>query len=218
MSETQLRQSVVDELHFDPSLDASNISVQANNGVVTLMGHIPSFAEKIAAQVAARRVRGVRGLADELEVRCPHHKRTADDEIANRALKILEWYAILPENPVQITVQNGLISLSGEVVWQYQKTAAEHAVRKLSGIIGVVNNITIRHTVCPSDIKRKIEDALARHAKIEAGGIQVSIFDGNTISLQGKVDSWEERIAAENAAWSVAGVRSVENRLITAVS
>jgi osmotically-inducible protein OsmY len=216
MSDEKLCQSVVDELQFDPSIDSSKISVQAEKGVVTLMGRVSSFAEKVAAQNAARRVRGVRALADELEVRCPNDKKTADNQIANRALKILEWYDLLPPNAVQVTVQNGVIFLTGEVTWQFQKRAAEHAVGKLSGIVGVVNDITIKPTISPSDVKQKIEDALARHASVESQGIRVEVENGSKISLEGKVDSWEERNAVDDAAWSVAGVRSVDNRLTTA--
>lgn len=212
MSNEQLCQSVLDELQFDPSLDASNICVQAEKGVVTLMGHVSSFGEKIAVNNAARRVRGVRALADELEVRCRSGGKPADDEIANRALKILEWYDLLPANQIQVTVDHGLVLLTGEVMWQYQKNAAEHAVGKLSGIIGVVNDITIKPAACASDIKQKIEDALVRNAKIDAAGIRVTAQDVN-ILLEGNVDSWEERFAAEDAAWSVAGVQSVHNRL-----
>jgi len=210
MSNEELCQRVLDELQFDPSIDASNICVEAEDGVVTLMGHVSSFAEKILADNAVRRIWGVRALADELEVRCRNGKKTADDEIANRALKILEWYDL--PNQVQVTVDHGLILLTGEVMWQYQKKAAEHAVGKLSGVIGVVNDITIKPAMCASDIKQKIEDALARNAKIEAEGVRVTARDVN-ILLEGNVDSWEERLAAEDAAWSVAGVQSVHNRL-----
>jgi osmotically-inducible protein OsmY len=167
----ELCQSVLEELQFDPRIESSKVSVQAENGIVTLIGHVSNFAEKLAAQNAARRVRGVCALADELEVRSPYGKKTADDEIASRALKILEWYDLLPANPLQVTVQIGLIFLAGEVMWQYQKMAAEHAVGKLSSVVGVVNNITIKPAAWPSDIKQKIEYALARYAKVEAHAI-----------------------------------------------
>lgn len=208
-----MRQNLLDELEFDPSIDATNIGVLVDDGVVTLTGHVSSFAEMIAVENAARRVKGVRALAEELEVRCPNNKKTADDEIAKRAFKILEWYDLIPANAVQVTVQHGVVFLSGEVIWQYQKKAAEDAVRKLSGIVGVVNNILIEPAVYPSDIKQKIEDALARHAKIESQATRVTVCEGNSVLLEGKVDSWEERQAVENAAWSVSGVQSVDDRL-----
>ncbi len=213
MDDKQLRQHIVEELEFDPRINAANIGVAVNNGVVTLTGHVSSYVEKIAAEKATRRVKGVRALAEELEVRYPNDKKTADDEIAKRALKILEWYDLISGNGIQVTVQRGWVILSGEVMWQYQRKAAESAVRKLSGIAGVVNNILIKPAVYPSDIKKKIEDALARHAEIEAQAIRVIVREGNKVSLEGKVDSWEERQAVENAAWSVAGVQSVDDRL-----
>ncbi len=213
MDDKQLRQHIVDELEFDPRINAANIGVAVNNGVVTLTGHVSSYVEKVAAEKATRRVKGVRALAEELEVRYPNDKKTADDEIAKRALKILEWYDLISGNGIQVTIQRGWVILSGEVMWQYQRKAAESAVRKLSGIAGVVNNILIKPAVYPSDIKKKIEDALARYAEIEAQAIRVIVREGNKVSLEGKVDSWEERQAVENAAWSVAGVQSVDDRL-----
>lgn len=212
MDDKQLRQAVIDELEFDPRIDAANVGVAVDDGIVTLTGHVSSYVEKVAAEKAARRVKGVRALAEELEVRYPNDKKTADDEIAKRAVKILEWYDLVPRHPVQVTVQRGWIVLSGNVMWQYQRKAAENAVRKLSGIAGVVNNILIKPAVYPSDIKKKIEDALARHAEIEAREIRVTVREGK-VSLEGKVDSWEERQAVENAAWSVVGVQSVDDRL-----
>ncbi len=213
MDDKHLRQTILNELEFDPRIESTTVGVAVEDGVVTLSGHVSSYVEKIAVESAARRVRGVRALADELEVRYPNDKKTADDEIAKRAVKILEWYDLIPRHAIEITVQRGWIVLSGQVMWQYQKKAAEHAVRKLSGIAGVVNNIVIKPAVYSSDVKKKIEDALARHAEIEAQEIRVSVRDGNKVSLEGKVDSWEERQAVENAAWSVAGVQSVDDRL-----
>ena len=213
MDNKQLRQAVMDELEFDPRIDAANIGVAVDNGIVTLSGHVGSYVEKVAAEKAARRIKGVRALAEELEVRYPNDKKTADDEIAKRAVKILEWYDLIPKHAIQVTVQRGLVVLSGEVRWQYQKKWAEQAVRKLSGITSVINNIVIKPAVYQSDIKKKIEEALARHAEIEAQDIRVTVREGK-VSLEGKVDSWEERRAVENAAWSVAGVQAVDDQLI----
>ncbi len=168
MDDKQLRRSILDELEFDPRIESSTVGVATDDGVVTLSGHVSSYVEKIAVENAARRVRGVRALADELEVRYPNDKKTADDELAKRAVKILEWYDLFPRHAIQITVQRGWIVLGGQVMWQYQKQAAEHAVRKLSGIAGVVNKIVTKPAVYSSEVKKKIEDALARHAKIEA--------------------------------------------------
>ena len=213
MDDRQLQQEVLDELDFDPSIDAAHIGVAADNGVVTLTGHVFSYAEKLAVEQAARRVKGVRAVAQEIEVRYPSDKKTADDEIAKRALSIIKWDTMIPQQAVQMTVQKGLVTLAGQVNWQYQKKAAEDAVRKLSGVTAAVNNISLKPAVIASDIKKKIEDALSRRAQIEADTIRVDVLDGNRVKLEGKVDCWEEREAVENAAWSIAGVRSVDNRL-----
>jgi osmotically-inducible protein OsmY len=216
MDDKQLRKNLLDELEFEPSLDAANIGVTANDGVVTLTGHVSSYAEKTAAEGAARRVKGVRAVADEIEVRYPSDKKTSDDEIAKRALSILKWYAAIPQDAVQVTVQKGWVTLTGELAWQYQRKAAEDAVRKLSGVLGVANSISVKPTVYVSDIKKTIEDALTRHAQLEGQAIRVSVRDRNKVLLEGKVDSWDDREAVENAAWSVAGVQSVDDRLIIA--
>lgn len=213
MDDRQLQQKVLDELDFDPSIDAANIGVAVDDGVVTLTGHVSSYAEKLGAEQAARRVKGVRAVAQEIEVRYPTDKKTSDDEIAKRALSILKWDTTIPLDAVQLTVQRGMVALTGQVNWQYQKKAAEDAVRKLSGVTAVVNNISLKPAVIASDIKRKIEDALTRRAQIEADTIRVDVLNGNRVKLEGKVDSWEEREAVENAAWSVAGVQSVDDRL-----
>jgi osmotically-inducible protein OsmY len=216
MDDKQLRKNLLDELEFEPSLDAANIGVTANDGVVTLTGHVSSYAEKTAAEGAARRVKGVRAVADEIEVRYPSDKKTSDDEIAKRALSILKWYAAIPQDAVQVTVQKGWVTLTGELAWQYQRKAAEDAVRKLSGVLGVANSISVKPTVYVSDIKKTIEDALTRHAQLEGQAIRVSVRDRNKVLLEGTVDSWDDREAVENAAWSVAGLQSVDDRLIIA--
>jgi osmotically-inducible protein OsmY len=213
MSDKELQQRVLDELDFDPRIEAANIGVAVNNAVVTLNGHVSSYAEKLAAEQAARRVKGVRALAQEIEVRYPSDKKTSDDEIAKRALNVIEWDTRIPQDAVQVTVQKGLITLNGQVNWQYQKKAAEDAVRKLSGVTGVINNISLRPTVVASDIKRKIESALERRAQVEANTIRVNVLDGNRVTLEGNVGCWDELEVVENAAWSVAGVQSVDDHL-----
>jgi osmotically-inducible protein OsmY len=213
MSELQLRQDVLDELEFEPSINAAHIGVAAENGVVTLSGHVSTYAEKTTAVAAARRVRGVRAIADEIEVRYPSGKKTADDEIAKRAVDILGWDTMVPSGAIQVTVRDGSLILTGKVDWYYQKKAAEDAVRKLSGVRGVVNNIEIKPHVKAEDVKRKIEDALKRHAEVEAKAIRVTVTGNDKVLLEGKVDNWDERFAVENAAWSAPGVRSVEDRL-----
>jgi osmotically-inducible protein OsmY len=213
MGDKQLRQNVLDELEFEPSVDAAHIGVAVDDGVVTLSGHVSSYFEKLAAEQAVRKIKGVRAIAQEIEVRYPSDKKTADDEIAKRALSVIEWHAMIPQGAVKVTVQKGLVILAGEVNWQYQKKTAEDAVRKLSGITGVINNISLKPTASVSDVKKKIEGALARHAHIEADAIRVNVRDGSKVMIEGKVESWEQREAVEDAVWSVAGVQSVDDRL-----
>jgi osmotically-inducible protein OsmY len=213
MDDKQLQQSVIDELEFEPSVDAAHIGVTASDGVVTLTGHVPSYAEKVSAEYAARRVKGVRAIVSEIEVRYPEQAKTADDEIAKRALNVLKWNVVIPDEAVKVMVHKGLVTLTGDVTWRYQSKSAEEAIRKLTGVTGVINSIRIKPAVNPSDVKKKIEQALKRHAEIEAQAIRVTVADGK-ISLHGTVDSWDEREAAEDAAWSVPGVGSVDDRLV----
>jgi osmotically-inducible protein OsmY len=213
MEDRQLRQKVLDELDFDPSFDASNIGVAVGDGVVTLTGHVSSYAERLAVEQATRRIKGVRGVAQEIEVRFPSEKKRSDDEIAKRALNIIQWNTMLPEETVKVTVHCGIVTLSGQVTWQFQKKAAESAVQKLSGVAGVVNNISLKPRVIASDVKKKIEDALTRRAQTEANTIQVDIVGGNKVKLAGTVESWEQREAVENAVWSIGGVQYIDDQL-----
>jgi osmotically-inducible protein OsmY len=201
MSELQLRQDVLDELEFEPSVDAAHVGVAVEKDVVTLSGHVASYAEKLAVVTATRRIRGVRAIADEIEVRHPSDKKRSDDEIAKRTIAILEWDTLVPSAAVQVIVRQGWLTLTGKVDWQYQKKAAEECVRKLSGIQGVINNIEI---------------GPQRHAEVEAKGIRVIVRDNDKVLLEGTVGNWDERYAVENAAWSAPGVKSVEDRLAIA--
>ena len=212
MSDIQLRQNVLDELEFEPIIDAAHIGVTVDDGVVTLTGHVSSYAEKIAAEEAVRRVKGVRAIAEEIEVRYPGHKQTSDDEIAKRALNILQWDVFVPHENIRLTVQKGLVTLTGEVQWYFQKSGAENAIRKLSGVTGVVNDITVKPAAKVANVKSKIEDALKRHAEVEAKGIRVTVLN-DEVTLDGKVASWDERQAVISAAWSAPGVRLVEDNL-----
>jgi osmotically-inducible protein OsmY len=213
MGALQLQKDILDELEFEPSVNAAHIGVAVEAGVVTLSGHVGSYAEKLAVVAAARRVRGVQAIADEIEVRYASDEKTGDDEIAKRAVGILGWDTMVPSGSIQVTVRDGWVTLSGNADWFYQKKVAEEDVRKLSGVRGVVNNIEIRPHVKADDIKRKIEDALKRHAEVETKAIRVTVRDNDRVLLEGKVDNWNERYAIENAAWSAAGVRSVEDRI-----
>ena len=212
MDDIVLQQLVIDELEFEPSIDAANIGVAVNSGVVTLTGHVGSYAEKIAAERAAQRVRGVRAIAQEIQVRYPSDKKTSDDEIAKRAADILAWDARVPDEVIQIKVQNGWVTLTGTVEWQYQRVAAESDIRKLSGVIGVSNEIELEPQVKAPDVRNKILSALKRNAEIEAGSIRVSV-NGDEVTLEGRVHDWYERIVIERAAWSAPGVKHVHDRM-----
>lgn len=213
MKDTELRQFVLDELEYEPSIDAADIGVAAENGVVTLSGHVSTYEQKIAAERAAWRVKGVKGIAQEIRVRPPGHTRNNDDEIAQRALSLLTWSTLVPEEAIRVKVSDGWITLSGHVDWNYQRSAAESAVRKLSGVVGVVNLIEIKAKPQPVDVKQRILDALKRHAEIEAKRIQVDVRADGTVRLDGEVDNWDERQAVERAVWSASGVRALEDKL-----
>ncbi len=213
MRDKRLQQDVIDELDFEPSVNAAQIGVAASNGVVTLSGHVGSYAEKVAAERAAQRVKGVQAIAQEIEVRYPGDKKTADDEIASRIVSILQWSAVVPRDSVKVKVQDGWVSLTGQVNWQFERAAAEAEVRRLSGVAGVMNSIAIRPRVEAADVKHKIEEALKRNAEVEAGGVRVLVLGGGKIALDGNVHDWRERDAVKRAAWSAAGVMAVEDRL-----
>jgi osmotically-inducible protein OsmY len=216
MTDSQLRQDVIDELEFDPRFSGEHIGVAVDKNVVSLSGHVNSYAEKLAAITAARRVKGVHALAENIEVRYPYQNKTADDQIAKRANDILNWDVLVPENAIDVLVQDGWVTLSGNADWYYQKTAAEDDVRKLSGVRGITNKIAIKPRIDSANVKNKIELALKRHAEVEAKAIRVTVQNGSKVILEGKVDNWDERRAVENAAWSAAGVASVEDRLTIA--
>lgn len=215
MADKYLRQLVIDELDFEPSVDAANIGVAVERGVVTLTGHVGSYAEKMAAERAVQRVKGVHGIAEEIQVRYPSDEKTADDQIAERAINIISWDAQIPKDAVMVKVQKGWVTLTGSLPWNYQKVAAQSAIRKLSGVVGVSNMIAVKPRVQTADVKKSIMDALERNADVEAGAIRVNV-QGDKVTLEGKVKAWSERNLVEHAAWSVPGVRAVEDRLTLA--
>jgi osmotically-inducible protein OsmY len=213
MTDSQLRQDIIDELEFDPSFSGEHVGVAVDKGVVTLGGHVNSYAEKLAVIAAARRVKGVHAIAENIEVHRPYQKATSDDQIAKRAHDILNWDVLVPPNAVDVLVHDGWLTLSGNVNWYFEKASAEEDVRKLSGVRGITNMIAIKPQIGSVDVKSKIDAALKRHAEVEADAISVSVQNGNKVVLEGAVDNWGERRAVEDAAWSVPGVASVEDRL-----
>jgi osmotically-inducible protein OsmY len=212
MTDSSLQQAVLDELNWQPSVKAANIGVTAKDGVVTLTGHVGSYAEKWAAERAAGSVFGVKAVAEELEVRYPFERKEDDADIAQRALQVLSWDTEVPKDKVKVKVEKGLVTLSGNLDWHYQRSAAESDVRKLHGVIGLNNQIVIKPRVQASNVRDKIKAALKRKAQIEADHITVTT-DGSKVTLGGNVDTWYERSLAERTAWSAPGVTQVENRL-----
>ncbi len=215
MRDQQLQADVIEELAWEPQVDAAHIGVTAKDGVVTLMGHVASFGEKYAAELAARRVRGVRAIAQEIEVRLPQSKKHGDDEIAARALAILQWTGRAPRNRIQIKVEDGYVALTGAVDWNYEKAEIERAIRKLSGVTGIRNAIVVEPRIDGRDVRERVCRALERNAVLEAAAISVAAV-GSTVVLTGEVHGRAAREPAERAAWSAPGVTKVEDHITIA--
>jgi osmotically-inducible protein OsmY len=211
-TDMQLKKDVEQELEWDPAINAAGIGVEVRDRIVTLAGHLGSYAEKLAARKAAQRVEGVTGVVVELDVRLHDKDRRTDEEIAAAARSVLQWTAGLNEQTVKLTVEKGCVTLSGDVDWGFQVKAAEHAVAPLRGVVTVVNQIKVRGRASPSDVAGRISDALKRHAEDEARHVEVSVSDG-TVTLRGKVGSFPEKSISLNAAWSAPGVRTVIDQL-----
>lgn len=213
MSDRQLRTDVLDELAFEPAVDAANIGVLAEHGIITLTGHVRSCAEQAAAAACVWRVKGVRALVQDIEVR-PDGQSAGDELLAERALSLLRWDSTVP-NTVHVTVHEGWITLDGEVEWEYQRRNAEIDLRRLTGLAGLTNAISIvpRTFVQHETVKSLIGDALRRNAQIEADRITVDVMGDGSVRLTGRVGSLAERMAVERAAWSAPGVSSVSDDL-----
>jgi osmotically-inducible protein OsmY len=213
MKDSLLRDSVIAELEFEPSIDANDIGVAVEDGIVTLSGHVPTYGQKLAVEQAVARVKGVRGFAEHLEVRLPGGTGTSDDEIARRVANTLRWNTVVPDNRVMVKVQDGWVTLTGKLKWHYQRAGAAAAIQNLKGVVGVTNLIELTETPSAPDIRKQIEDTLKRSAEAEATSLQIEV-DGDKVILNGYVKAWSERGLIARAAWSAPGVRIVEDNLV----
>lgn len=210
--DVQLKKDVQAELEWDPSVNATQVGVAVKNGVVTLTGHLDTFAEKAAIERAVQRVQGVQAVAVELDIRlAPGHVRS-DTDIAAAAEYAMLWHAQVPTERIKVKVDQGWVTLSGEVDWEFQRREAERAIRPLTGVVGIRNDIVLKAKVTPADVGKRIRDALTRQAEREVKAITVDV-SGQNVTLRGTVHSWAERAAAQGAAWSAPGVTSVVNEL-----
>ena len=212
INDSQLKQLVLDELQWDPKVDHPHIGVTANDGAVTLTGHVSSYASKFATTDAVKRVRGVKAIADEIEVNLPTEYRRDDAEIAKHIAHVLEWNVSIPGNDVKAKVRNGFVTLSGGVDHQHQREHIEKQVAHVGAVTGIANRIALKSKVRTANVKKKIEDALERNADLEARNIKISVKN-DTVVLHGEVKAFYERDLVEKAAWTAPGVKHVEDHI-----
>jgi osmotically-inducible protein OsmY len=212
-NDEQIQKDVLAELKWDARVAPNEIGVAVKDGIVTLTGMVDSFAKKSAAEEAAHRVRGVKAVANDIKVKLPVSSERTDDDIARAIVHGLEWDAFIPIDRLDVTVSQGWVTLKGDVEWQYQKQDAERVVRRIQGVKGVSNLITVKPRILPTELKQKIEEALIRSAKTDAQRIVVET-QGSKVILKGTVHSWAEREEAEQVAWNAPGVTEVDDRLV----
>lgn len=214
-SDEQIQRDVLEELKWDARVQPNEIGVSVTDGVVSLTGWVDSYTKKWVSERTAHRVRGVKAVANDIEVRLPSSVDRTDADIAAAATRALQWDAFVPIERLDVTVSRGWVTLQGEVEWQYQRRAAERAVRRLSGVRGVTNLVAVRPRIkpAPDDLRHRIEDAMVRSAETDAERVRVEV-NGDQIILSGTVRAWSEKEEAERVAWSAPGVSSVDNRVM----
>lgn len=211
-TDNQIQKDVMEELSWEPFLNESEIGVAVKNGIVTLSGIVDTFSKKLSAEKAAKRVAGVRAVAEDIQVGVSPNYRKTDTEIAETVLNALKWNTTIPDNKIQVKVENGNVKLEGEVEWEYQRVNARRAIENITGVSSVINLISVKPKLKALDIHQKINSAFHRNATIDADRIVVEV-DGNKVILSGKVRSFAEKDDAERAAWSAPGILSVESKL-----
>jgi osmotically-inducible protein OsmY len=210
-----LQRKVMEELEWEPACESADIGVSVVDGVVTLNGFVRSYAEKLAAERAVRRVAGANAIAEELKVRFASEAKTADHEIARRILDMFSWNTLIPQDKIQVKVEHGWVTLTGEAKWYYQSKEAQRVASQISGVTGVSNSIKVENQVNAGDVRKKIKDAFERQADLDASSVIISV-DGNKVTLNGHVHAWFERQAAERAAWAAPGVTQVIDHIAVA--
>jgi osmotically-inducible protein OsmY len=212
MTDRELQEHVQKALDWEPSVDAADVGVSVDQGVVTLRGDVKTYGEKAAAERVALRVFGVKAVADDLKVHLHNDSQRTDTEVAQAVVSALKWNTVVPDERITVTVTDGWVTLRGNVEWEYQRAAAANAIRYLAGVRGVTNDMTVQPRVSVPDVQAKIEAALKRSAELDARRINVAVLDGK-VTLTGIVHSWFERTEARRAAWAAPGVRDVQDHI-----